>query len=649
MDASFSPSIALINLGANPAVISGNKTIEVNPNPLPVIGEPFALSADNNLYISNGDNNPLNDTVATGLLVSPGASLTLELNMVSHAEFLFANDVHILGTVETDDVDPLGRGGVMLTMKNYYAEENTLIDTRGRLPGQSGGLIQLSTPPAFNFLFNHGDLITSGADNGGGNAGNGGAITIISWGPFENTGNIIAIGGIGSLSGGEGGAVDITTRDAYLYNSGAIATHGGTGGDHGGPGGDVVIGAGIASDLPSELRNSGNINTSGGLGLSSYGDFAGIILLAASSAELKNNADLIATGGDTRGLVANAGGGGQVRLITFASSTIAGGGHLRTAGSILTYGGSVPAASSRRGGNGGRIILEVDASGFISGVPGVPPPTDQRLEIFGLNAILGSGGDGNVGGNAAMQAIANYGSSWLVNTYVDDNGGDVINEAHIIAQGGNVTTTAVTSPASGGLGGAVIIKTDDDPTVTNAAAEHLTNSGNINTSGGNNWGLTAPNGNNAATINLYAANDLHNSGKLSANGGNDRVNDDSLTTGFGNDAAFVISLKSEPGDLINTGNIEANGGDGEALGGNGIVTAITIEGVTVNNAGDLSATGGNADAALAGSIGGNGGNLEFLVNNPLTDFTNTGVFNMSGGSGDTVGTDGNCQINLLPC
>jgi hypothetical protein len=176
--------------------------------------------------------------------------------------------------------------------------------------------------------------------------------------------------------------------------------------------------------------------------------------------------------------------------------------------------------------------------------------------------------------------------------------------------------------------------------VTNPAAERVNNSGSIDTSGGDSLALTADPGRNAGTIDLYTTNDVTNSGALTANGGTDTFDDDNLATGFGHGGPSNIFLEALDATATNSGTINANGGDGEAQGGAG-AGSVWIGDIQVINSANISVRGGDADAALAGSVGGDGGDLE-MVDDDAPE--NTGTLDVSGGDGETSGADGTITL-----
>lgn len=644
VDASFTPTAAAPNLGTDPVNITADKTIPLDPvfpGGDPGAGEPYMLSAaPGSLYISDGDGNPApgdaDDVTATGLSVAGGTTLTLPLNSGGTIAFIiFSDDVENNGTITTADVDPTQRGSLELYFFSYYG--GSAIDTSGAVPGQSGGDILLATPPGLpnQGIYNRGAINTAGADDAGGTGGNGGDVTLAGYDPLENSGAITTAGGTGGAGdGGAGGIVFMVSAVAYLYNSGAINSIGGDGTGSGGQGGDVTIGG-----VSGELRNSGAVSTTGGNGAGGPGGAGGDIALVGLSAGLLNNAALNSAGGDTSEATSGGGDGGDISVASLPVSITAGpAGNLLLAGNIDSSGGNALATGSGNGGWGGDVLVGVDASGSFSSIPGLPAPTTQRLALRSHGNIDTSGGSGNQGGDGGFVEVVDDGERWDTGTsFVDDVGGDVTNQAAITTRGGSVAAGASTTPATGGLGGDVNLYGDQDTTVTNPAAERVTNSGRIDTSGGDSLALDAVPFDNAGVIDLYTTNDITNTGALTANGGSDAVNDDNLATGFGHDGAPWVELYTILATATNSGTINANGGDGEAMGGWGSFFGVYLGEVQVVNSANISARGGNADTGLAGSVGGDGGIISFEdVDTP----DNTGTLDVSGGAGETPGADG---------
>jgi hypothetical protein len=358
----------------------------------------------------------------------------------------------------------------------------------------------------------------------------------------------------------------------YLYNSGAINSTGGDGTASGGLGGDVSMISATVGDTGGEVRNSGTVRSSGGNGAGGPGGDGGYIALVALSADLFNNAALNSAGGDTIEATSGGGWGGDIIVASAPGSITAGSaGNLLLAGNIDSSGGNALATGSGNGGDGGIVGVGVDASGSFSGVTGLPAPTTQRLALFGHSNIDTSGGSGNQGGDGGYVEVVNDGERWdaVAVDWVDDVGGDTTNQAAITTRGGSVAAGASTTPAWGGFGGEVFLYGDTDPAVTNPAAERVTNSGRIDTSGGDSLALTADPGVNAGSIDCWTTNDATNTGAVTANGGSDADDIGPLGTGFGAGGGPFLWLDAILATATNSGAINANGGDGRTQGGAG--------------------------------------------------------------------------------
>ncbi len=644
VNAGFTPTAATPDLGTDPVNITADKTIPLDPvfpGGDPGADEPYMFSiAPGSLFISDGDGNAGNDVPATGLSVVTGATLTLELNSGGTiAEISFSNDVENNGTITTADVDATQRGHLELYLFSYHGAGGSAIDTSATVPGQNGGNVHLySTDSPNAAIYNRGAILTSGADDSSGNGGNGGFVDLGGYDPFENSGAITTGGGDGGNgNGGDGGEVYIVSGVAYLYNSGAINSSGGDGTTSGGQGGSVSVISAIGGNIGGELRNSGALNVGGGNGAGGDGGDGGDFELVALSADMLNNASLNSSGGDTSDATSAGGDGGSIFVASGSDSITAGpAGNLLLAGNLDSSGGNALAGGSGNGGGGGGVFIGVDASGQYNGVTGLPAPTTQRVSLFSYGIIDTSGGTGNQGGHGGYVWLLDDGQRWDAGSFVDDVGGDVINQAAITTRGGSVAAGVSVTPAMGGFGGDVYLYGDQDSPGITPDAERVNNSGKIDTSGGDSLALTADPDSNAGVIDFYTTNDVTNSGALIANGGSDAVDDSNLATGFGHGGSPNIYLEAMLATATNSGTVNANGGDGEAQGGDGAGSVYLANEQVVNSA-NISIRGGDADINLAGSFGGNGGDIQ-IYDDDIPD--QTGTLDVSGGAGDTPGADG---------
>ncbi len=671
VDASFTATTASANLGVAGHVFTTDATVPLDPPVDPGMNEPYLLTGDTNLYLSDGDNILNNDPAVTGIRVDTGVSLTLPLNTgATTAQIIFANDVDNRGTIAAVDASATQRGAIDIQCDNYLGASGSALDMSGALDGQDGGSITVTAMAAF---YNHGSVTAAGADHPAGNGGNGGVITLSAHNDLENTGAVSSSGGHGTGGiGGAGSSIALDTWNGDLFNSGALAVGGGDG-DTGGDGDGIYLSTGIQAIVnglggAGAVRNSGALSASGGTGAAGNGGPGGLVRIYALGAGLLFDADINVKGGSASD-GAFSGNGGWVAIYAFPGVDNADlttpAGDLLLSGNISTTGGSAPATGSGAGGDGGQVTITLDASGsvllglpFVSGITPGGGPANPRLALRDLGSVNTAGGPGNTGGNGGAVNIVDNGEAWdgvftLPYNFIDDPGGDVTNEVNITTRGGGVLTTAVTVPATGGMGGAVFLTTDTDPTMVNPTGEFLANSGDVDSSAGASLALAGVPGTNFGAVGFMATNDVGNSGALTVIGGNDLVDDGQITTGFGQEASEVVIL-SVQGTVTNTGAINASGGDGEAQGGHGAlgisgaVGVLLSAGTDVSNSGNISVRGGDADLTVSGSHGGNGGLVHFNANTLSGggSNTNTGSVDVSGGAGDTTGTAG--QFTCLP-
>jgi hypothetical protein len=645
-DASFTPTASTPNLGDNPLAITADTTIEVLdplvPTDEPADGTPYMVASTPTVFIWNSGgtwNTQAGRTTVTGISVAAGATLTLELNYTTYAWVSLSNDIDNHGTITTDDNGAL-RGDLRLDLASYHG--NSTIDTSGTLDGQSGGYVEIY--PSYSF-FNNGTIDTSGADSTGGAAGDGGYVQIYASYGIENTGNITTDGGAGSGAGATGGSAGYLDwqADLSLYNSGNLNCRGGAGVSAGGDGNGINLVAG--NNYPADLHNSGDLDTSGGDAtdgdggsvtlpfLGSYGPYT--IGMYTYGGDIVNSGNLTTKGGDTTDSSSDGGSGGSIYLEVYYQSSFSGyagdddpPGDVLFSGNVDASGGLAvtEAGATGSGGSGGNFWIYADYEYY---------PLGQRVALLGYNSIDTSGGAGYYGGTGGdVDLFCDYGYDYGKDLYLA--GCNLTNEVNISATGGSVVATA--TEGYGGPGGSVNMETDYDYGPYYPDMDKLTNSGNIDTSSGNN--LESDNYESAGSIWMWGYNGVTNSGNITARGGHD-LGTDGGTTGYGNDGND-LQLYAELGPVSNSGDLGTDGGDGEYTGG----YAYTIElfGPEVSNSGALTANGGDADPLLTGSSGGDGGYVELFSPNGMQGISQTGTVSNHGGTGETPGPDGDYYL-----
>ncbi len=124
---------------------------------------------------------------------------------------------------------------------------------------------------------------------------------------------------------------------------------------------------------------------------------------------------------------------------------------------------------------------------------------------------------------------------------------------------------------------------------------------------------------------------MTNTGNLSNDGADDLEMDGAGPAGYGWPGG-AVRLLSDMGPVANSGNVSANGGDGEFMGGG--TADVVLAGTSVVNSGNVSARGGNANPAISGSRGGRGGFVELDSPAGVAGVTHSGTVDVAGGTGD---------------
>lgn len=657
-DAAFSPyTPASANLGSNELVISANTTIERLTSEPPQ-GQAYILRTNRSLFISDGDGAVGDEAPVTGIHVKAGATLTFGLNYGSgdYLRLILKNDVFNEGVITTLDDDEGDRGGIEIVAASLITVAGSEINTYGRSAGQRGGGVDFIVDYS---IYNAGTINTYGANSDLGPGGDGGDINLSAQAGLQNTGEIVTTGGEATSkgSGGEGGGVDMKTSAGNALNSAVITTDGGDGVTEGGDGGNIAIrvtGAGAIKNN-GDLVGIGGDATNGPAGnggdIGLYVDGGGIRDTSGTlQVALANTGNITSKGGSTSGDTASGGTAGDVTFeVDYGNLTEAWqpSGHMEISGNIDASGGHATPDGSGRGGDGGLIVVELDAKLH---------SLDQYLHMLGYDEINASGGSGNSGGDAGMVGMMTQFGDTAAEFLTPS--GDVENQAAIFALGGNATPVSGSEkPAAAGAGGDVTLETEYycgmfdvvfDPILPHIGTmEHTTNTAAIDTSGGKSIGADVANGDGGAAgdVLLWGYNRVENIGSISANGG---AGSDEQSSRGG--TGGVVSLRTELGQADNSALINANGGNGSQRGGNADMVEILAAG-TATNSGAISAVGGDATGTIsADTQGGAGGIIKIfsqLGPTAVTANESTVTYEYVGGSGDATGSTGGLAIGGL--
>ncbi|MGD9006826.1 MAG: hypothetical protein PVG41_02835 [Desulfobacteraceae bacterium] len=423
----------------------------------------------------------------------------------------------------------------------------------------------------------------------------------------------------GTITTADASATQRGPLDMYMASyigSGAIDTSGSADGQ---AGGDI--------DFYSDYSfiSSGTINSAGADSATADAGGGGDVYISVDY-NIENTGTITTSGGAATGSAGNGGSAGYIELYAYYA--------VKNSGDLTASGGDgIDATGSGSGGSGGDFEIEADYDDY---------PMGQRVALLGYeDGITTGGGDGNYGGDAGdVDLYCDYGYS---DTGIYTPGCNITNEVAITGRGGNVVTGATTTPADGGDGASVDIETEDSYGMFDSQLDHVVNSGAIDVSGGASLASTTSTSGDAGNVWIWGYNSVTNSGAITAVGGDD-PDTNGGTDGYGNRGGY-IELYSELGPVENSGALTSDGGDGEYRGGD--AEWIGLFGPTVVNSGVLSANGGNADAALAGSVGGDGDDVELFAPGGISDVSNTGSATNAGGTGETAGDDGDYIVGGL--
>ncbi len=621
-DASFTRITPDANLGSNPLNIAAATTIDVLADDAdePAEGTPYLVEDDDMLRVSDGNDILSDEDPVTGISVASGVTLTLGLNYTTYAQISLDNDMSNSGVITTADVDPeiddLDRGGLRIYPASYVGREGSRIDTAGMQDSQNGGDVLV----AANYsIYNHGMIKASGSDSANGDGAVGGYVELYADYLVQNTGDIDNSGGnAANGTAGRGGDIDLAADFGNMYNSGKLMNRGGNGG-FGGDGGRVGLYA------VGDMLNSGDINAQGGTGSADDGGRSDSIEMYAYGGKLVNTGSILAMGGNTSDMDSDGGEGGDLYVYAEYGPIDRNGseGGLFVSANIDLSGGDAAAAGYGDGGAGGSVDAQLYGSNY---------PSEARLAFLGYTDVDASGGDANFGGSAGDVFIFNDSVEANAGVYVP--AGDVTNEANIIARGGSVVETADILPADGGAGGDFNLETEYDYGYINPDLEMVSNKGDVDLSGGSSQASMMDDINRSGATWFWGYNGVKNTGNITANGGADLSTDGDGYGGY----ASEVAMYAELGLVNNSGNITNNGGNGAYRGGRS--DGLMLYGATASNSGVISSNGGNADASLAGSMGGSGGWVEFFSPDGVAGVTHSGTVSHAGGAGETASDDG---------
>lgn len=398
----------------------------------------------------------------------------------------------------------------------------------------------------------------------------------------------------GIQPGDSGGPVWITAD--FIHNGGVILT-GGADNDagNGGTGGRIGL---SAKDL---LYNEGELNARGGHCTQptpprdgGQGGEGGEIFIEAAA--VANSGALITRGGDG---TASAGAGNSVELRAVQGDLVNRGAIDASTGDQTEAGACCATPRS-----GGKIAL-------------------QAYGETGRVALLASGHMASRGGDAANpDQNGNAGGSVSV-----ASDGDITLSARIDLRGGSIDESGSANPGTGGTVTIAVVPADVGTETRNLRLlgyALLSSRGSAGTPGGHGGRIL---------LDARGQTAVTSEATLDSRGGD--AFEDQTGYGGGDGGEIIFEVFNSLSSLTIDGDLLSGGGAGPVAGGFGGDIELICADVSVDAL--LDTSGGNADPAVIGSTGGDGGNI-CLPGDALLGEASS--FERSGGEGATVGADG---------
>jgi len=437
--------------------------------------------------------------------------------------------------------------------------------------------------------------------------------------------NLIELGSTGKITASatnpnnDGGQIYLGQQDGLtrtIINRGTIESQG----DGNGTGGYILL-------EPSDLVvNYGTIDVSGGSAGGSGGEFDAYVDYGDfySSGTVRMNGSNGDTGGNTE--YSNGYWNEYSCWIetAYKSNTSGRNGDMIISGTWEAKGGD---GESGDGGGGGYMYFQTDGIGTIT--------VNASLSVKGGNGT----GAGSFAGSAGEIDFVSCFDPNSFGGYNDPTPGKISIAGTYDLRGGN-------SDQSAGNGGYFQVMAQGVNSSGVGSDVEFTSFPVIVMNGGDGGENGGSASDNAFQLSTYSnsefinAKSLTNEADILAKGGTATL--EGATGGMG---GYVYMQTGNPGDtesiLSNSGNIDVSGGGGET-GGSAYDggDAIYLQAQHVENSGNLTANGGNGTTQ-----GGNGGNITLTSDDFGTPTINTGSLSVSGGAGDSAGSDGTITID----
>jgi len=646
-------------------------------------------------YFLLGGRGAINLTGATSVPpINGGGGGTMQI--IAGADVLIQGDINCSGGSGAAG----GSGGSMSIQSQYksiYISSTIEADGGEGTTGAGGSAPPVNVIAPYGCIYSSVDFSLNGGASEEADGGGGGSLTMQAGpgatGEQKFSGRVSANGGTSLLaSGGNGGSITMLSFGGILHVSADISARGGVaetdgtaGVDSGGNGGNVTFMTQTSTSnatgrtMPcGPLRVAGSFNLDGGSGAEGGGNGGSMQCNNTSYAEYidppAQPVELVGFGlfSLNGGSGATAGGAGGSTSLTCIPATYIG--EIYETGSLLNE-----AAFDLSGGDGDSSVG--GDGGSLSMV--TVPCSNPAATIVNNGAIDITGGDGHAGGSGGTCTIQGAGDVVIYGS-IDTGGGEADGPATNGGDGGTISIGALSTYATRGItiGTSIAASGGSGDIGGNGAAVTLTTygdfrcAGRIESRGGNaresaadggTGGTVTVNGppsdyfsvfNNSAAIdvsggsgfsggdsggvNVQFYGEITNTGNIDARGGDS--SGDTGSGGIGANGSITISAMGYY-DLINSGTITCDGGEASgvnATGGGSLLVQFMATSQIINS-GNILARGGESTANASAQ----GGTVQLTSGGVLFTTNNARLISVQGGDGAAVLNHGHITIDML--
>lgn len=598
----------------------------------------------------------------TGIQIDSGVTLSLSSLSSPSIMIELEGDIINKGTITTNNSSNnshfslylstrvyAGNGTIQQNSANFALSAGLInnagtIDTSGidGAEGGSAGSVYLEALA----IGNTGSILADGSDNTDSSAGSGSDISIIT-AAFANSGLIDASSGTGvNTSYPYGGYVSISSGYS-LINTGTIDVSGENAlegeNSHGARGGymnfalanelmpstddledeALAVYIELTEDVAPTLINTGTLNAEGGSGVGDGGEGGAIYITASEE------------------------GSGYIGIRSAAVEES----EEESAYEIPAY-IEVTGAISLQGGDTGIDGYSGASGGELYVTHASTPESETETRFSGYEQINLNGGDGidgaGSGGVFYVYTVGDYSKdriSIAAVAEIPEEESDALPVPNVILtsdinlNAGNTATDDTTEYVYGANGGYLEIDSNGQSSIGGSVNIDTNISMNGSRITGEN--LESSNDNYGGYLQIEAVNDITIAGTISGIGSSINVTPGDTEAEYIGGYGTYMEAYSEQGDIAISADLNFSGGNATHEGGEG--GSIELEGShLISVTGNITLKGGNADASIEETLGGDSGQLSLYSYSEAatSPYTIPSVFTLSGGMGATAGIDG---------